>query len=88
MIAGLCAGVASSTALTLHFSRIARREPDAIPVLATGILLACATMYVRMLLVAGLINAQLLQRLWVPAAVMVALIYGTALCYWWASAGN
>jgi len=41
-----------------------------------------------MLLVAGLINAQLLQRLWVPAAVMAALIYGTALCYWWSSAGN
>jgi MgtC family protein/uncharacterized protein DUF4010 len=31
VIAGLCAGVASSTALTLHFSRMARREPDAIP---------------------------------------------------------
>jgi uncharacterized membrane protein (DUF4010 family) len=59
--------------LTLHFSRMARREPDATPVLATGILLACGTMCLRMLLVAGLINAQLLQRLWVPAVVMAAL---------------
>ncbi len=87
VIAGLCAGIASSTALTLHFSRMARREPDATPVLATGILLACGTMYLRMLLVAGLINAQLLQRLWAAAAVMAALVYGTAL-YYWASAGN
>ncbi|MDQ3774635.1 MAG: MgtC/SapB family protein [Pseudomonadota bacterium] len=88
MIAGLCAGVASSTALTLHFSRMARREPDATPVLATGILLACGTMYPRMLLIAGLINAQLLQRLWVAAAVMAALVYGTALCYWRSAAGK
>lgn len=45
VIASLCAGLASSTALTLHFSRMARQEPDATPVLATGILLACGTMY-------------------------------------------
>ncbi len=88
VIAGLCAGVASSTALTLHFSRMARQEPDATPVLATGILLACGTMYLRMLLVAGLINAQLLQRLWAAAAVMAAVIYGTALCYWRSSAAR
>lgn len=88
VIAGLCAGVASSTALTLHFSRMARREPDATPLLATGILLACGTMYPRMLLIAGLINAQLLQRLWVAAAVMAALVYGTALCYWRSAAGK
>ncbi len=88
VIAGLCAGLASSTALTLHFSRLARREPDAAPVLATGILLACGTMYPRMLLVTGLINAELLQRLWAPAGVMAALVYGTALCYWWSSAGK
>ncbi|MGH8524423.1 MAG: DUF4010 domain-containing protein, partial [Gammaproteobacteria bacterium] len=81
-------GLASSTALTLHFSRMARREPDAIPVLATGILLACGTMYPRMLLVAGLVNAQLLERLWAAAAVMAALVYGMALCYWRSSAGR
>lgn len=34
-----------------------------------------------MLLVAGLINAQLSQRLWVAAAVMAALIYGTVMLY-------
>ncbi len=88
VIAGLCAGLASSTALTLHFSRLAGRQPDATPVLATGILLACGTMYPRMLLVTGLINAELLSRLWVPVAVMAALVYGTALCYWWSSAGK
>ncbi|MGH7433583.1 MAG: MgtC/SapB family protein [Candidatus Methylomirabilales bacterium] len=88
VIAGLCAGLASSTALTLHFSRMARREPDATPVLATGILLACGTMYPRMLLVAGLVNPQLLERLWAAAAVMAALVYGTALSYWRFSAGR
>ncbi|MGH8566410.1 MAG: hypothetical protein ACREXW_21000 [Gammaproteobacteria bacterium] len=30
-----------------------------------------------MLLIAGLINAQLFERLWAAAAVMAALVYGT-----------
>jgi uncharacterized membrane protein (DUF4010 family) len=88
VLAGLWGGFASSTALTLHFSRIARHGPDATPVLATGILLACGTMYPRVLLIAGLINPQVLKLLWVPAAVMAAPVYGTALYYWSSTAGS
>jgi len=86
VIASLCAGLASSTALTLHFSRMARQEPDATPVLALARL--WHHVYLRMLLVAGLINAQLSQRLWVAAAVMAALIYGTVMLYWRSSAAR
>ena len=42
---GLFAGLASSTALTLHFSRLARGRPDLGPMLATGIPLASGTMF-------------------------------------------
>ncbi|MGD2075627.1 MAG: MgtC/SapB family protein, partial [Gammaproteobacteria bacterium] len=79
---GLFGGLASSTALTLHFSRVASREAAMVPMLATGILLACGTMFPRMLLVAGLLNADLLRPLLVPAAVMAVLVYAPALLYW------
>ncbi|MGD2136743.1 MAG: MgtC/SapB family protein [Gammaproteobacteria bacterium] len=85
---GLFAGLASSTAATLSFSRAARRNPASAPFLATGVLLACGTMFPRMLLVAALLNRQLLQPLSVPAAVMALVTYGSALYYWQLGGGN
>ncbi len=78
---GLASGLASSTALTLHFSRLAARDPTLAPVLATGILLACGTMFPRMLLVASLLNRELFQALVVPALVMALCVYGPALVF-------
>jgi uncharacterized membrane protein (DUF4010 family) len=79
---GLFGGLASSTALTLHFSRVASRESAMTPMLATGILLACGTMFPRMVLVAGLLNGDLLRPLLVPAGVMALLVYAPAAFYW------
>ena len=80
---GLFGGLASSTALTLHFSRAARSEAAMAPMLATGILLACGTMFPRMLLLAGVLNVQLLRPLLAPALIMALLVYAPALFYWW-----
>nr|MBS0021141.1 MgtC/SapB family protein [Gammaproteobacteria bacterium] len=82
LFTGFFAGLASSTALTLHFSRMARRQPAMAPLLATGILLASGMTFPRMLLVAGLVNRALLQPLLVPAAIMTLMVYGTAFAYW------
>jgi uncharacterized membrane protein (DUF4010 family) len=79
---GLFGGLASSTAVTLHFSRMSRREPGMAPVLATAILLACGTMFPRMLLVASVINPQLFAPLLTPAAAMALLVYLPSLLYW------
>jgi len=78
---GLAGGLASSTALTLHFSRLAARDPALAPVLATGILLACGTMFPRMLLVASLLNRALFEALVVPALVMALCVYVPALVF-------
>jgi len=78
---GLAGGLASSTAVTLHFSRLAVRDPALAPVLATGVLLACGTMFPRMLLVASLLNRELFESLLVPAAVMAACVYAPALVF-------
>lgn len=82
---GLFGGLAASTALTLNFARAARYESANAPLLAIGVLIACGTMYPRMLLVAVLINRELLQPMLLPVLVMALLVYGTALYFWWRS---
>jgi uncharacterized membrane protein (DUF4010 family) len=52
------------------------------PVLATAILIACATMFPRMLLVAFAINPVLLQALLWPALVMASVAYASAGWLW------
>jgi len=79
---GLFSGLASSTALTLHFSRMARRDPQLVTPLATGILLACGTMVPRMLLVASVINRSLFRPLLLPGLIMAVLVYLPALWFW------
>ncbi len=82
VFAGLFGGLASSTAVTLHFSRLARREAPLASVLALGILLACGTMFPRMLLLSSLLNVNLFKPLLVPVTVMALLVYLPALRYW------
>jgi len=78
LLTGLFAGLASSTALTLHFSRLARARPAMMPVLAPGILLACATMFPRMLAVASIVYWPIFQTLAFPAAVMAIVAFTAA----------
>jgi uncharacterized membrane protein (DUF4010 family) len=85
---GLFGGLASSTGVTLHFSRMCRRKSAAAPMLATGILLACGTMFPRMLLVASVLNPDLFRLLVLPAAVMALMAYGPAVAYWRGSSSD
>jgi len=84
LFTGLFGGLASSTALTLHFSRMSRGSQNMNPMLATGILLACGTMFPRMLLVASLLK--LFIPMLLPALVMALFTYLPALVYWRAQA--
>lgn len=75
LLTGLFGGLASSTATTLALARRAAGSGAAPPrLIAAGILLACAIMFPRMLLVAGLIAPALLPVLAPPlgAAALVA----------------
>jgi uncharacterized membrane protein (DUF4010 family) len=74
----LFGGLASSTATTLNLARLARRGNVGERLLAGGILLACGTMFPRMLLVATVIHAPLLERLVLPALFMAAVSYAPA----------
>ena len=52
------------------------------PALATGTLLACGTMFPRLLLVSALINRDLAIPVLIPAASMALVVYGTAFAQW------
>lgn len=82
LFTGLFAGLSSSTALTLHFSRLARETKPLSPLLSAGILLACGTLFLRILVLCAIINSDLLPRLAPPALVMMTLLYLPALVLW------
>ncbi|MCW8908609.1 MAG: MgtC/SapB family protein [Sedimenticola sp.] len=82
LFTGLFGGLASSTALTLHFSRLSRINRQLDPVLAVGILFACGTMFGRMLLVSSMLNHRLFELLLLPAALMSLIVYLPAAFYW------
>ena len=82
LFTSLFAGLSSSTALTLHFARQSAKNPDFNPQFAAGILIACGTMFPRILVYCLVINAALLPQLIWPVLVMTALLYGPALFIW------
>lgn len=88
LLTGLFAGLASSTALTLHFSRLARRNRSTAAsasqsLLSAGILVACGTMFPRMLLVVAIVHPALLPPLLLPGLLMACMTYAAVLLLWW-----
>ena len=79
ILAGLLGGLASSTAVTLGFSRMARRDPSLVEPMATGIGLACTIMFARILIVAGIVDGELAWGLVVPLGVMAAILLSATL---------
>ncbi|MEE4250631.1 MAG: MgtC/SapB family protein [Alcanivoracaceae bacterium] len=82
LFTSLFAGLSSSTALTLQFARQSRDVPALSPLLASGILLACGTMFPRILIYCALISPALLGSLTVPVLVMTLTLYLPALIIW------
>jgi uncharacterized membrane protein (DUF4010 family) len=81
-LAAITGGLASSTATTLSFARLAREHPQSTNVLAGGILLASLTMMGRILVLVGLIKPELLGPLLAPiAAAACVFLIGTAILY-------
>ncbi|GEM79009.1 membrane protein [Vibrio superstes NBRC 103154] len=74
------AGLSSSTALTLQFSQLSREQANISPLLASGILLCCGTMFPRLLVVLSVINPDLVMLIWPIILLMMAVLYVPA---WW-----
>lgn len=73
LLTGIFGGLASSTAVTLSFSRFARKQADLQAPLATGIILAWTAMYVRLAVLTAILAPDLLQRLVPPLGLMAAV---------------
>ncbi|MCX8043993.1 MAG: MgtC/SapB family protein [Desulfobacterota bacterium] len=67
-LTGLLGGIASSTALTASFSRKSRIQPERAPEFALAIVLACAVMFLRVLVEAAAVKPALGKILLLPIA--------------------
>lgn len=79
LLAGLLGGLASSTATTLAFSRMARRAPPLAQTLAVGVVLAGSVAFLRIHVVASVLNQGLASALTVPLLAMAAVGFAGAL---------
>lgn len=82
LFTSLFAGLSSTTALTLNFARLSRQAPQASRLLAAGILIACGTMFPRLLVYAYLINPELLGPMLAPVVAMALALYLPAAFIW------
>ncbi len=82
LFTSIFAGLSSSTALTLQFSHLSREQPGISPLLASGILLSCGTMFPRLLVIVSVLNPQLVKLLWPIVLAMMAALYLPAWLIW------
>jgi uncharacterized membrane protein (DUF4010 family) len=81
-LAGLAGGLVASTAVAVSFSRLARKAPAASRLLAAGIVLASATMFVRVIVIVGVIEPKLLAILAWPFGGAALTAYAAAVLLW------
>ena len=82
VLTGIFGGLGSSTAVTLNLSRLSKVYPNMQNALSAGILTACATLFVRTLLLASVLNSALFQELFPSLSIMGVLTYLLAFLLW------
>jgi uncharacterized membrane protein (DUF4010 family) len=90
-LAGLTGGLASSTAVTLSFAKRSREEGGSAPAeaLASGILLAWAVMFARVLVEVLVVNRDLVGSVAVPFSAMgLAALAAAAVLFWQGARGR
>ncbi len=88
-VAAVAGGLASSTATTLSFASLARKQPTSKWLLAAGVLLAGATMLARVLVLVAALNPALIGRIVMPvAAGLGVLLIAAALLLRGSTAGR
>ena len=81
-VAAIAGSLASSTATTLSFARLAREHPQGTRLLASGILLAGITMMARIVVLAGVLKSELAAALIWPSAAAAAVLGAGAAVLW------
>jgi uncharacterized membrane protein (DUF4010 family) len=81
LLTGFLGGLVSSTAVTIHLARSAHQDGSQ-RIFAAGVLVASATMFVRVLLIVAIINSTLLPALIPPLLCMALVLFAIAAFYW------
>lgn len=82
LLTALAAGLASSTALTLNYARLGRRQRDLASTLSAGIVIAAATMLPRLVVLVSAINLAILRDVAAPLLAMAAAGFIAGLALW------
>jgi uncharacterized membrane protein (DUF4010 family) len=80
LLTGFLGGLVSSTAVSIHFARVAKKTNES-DILAAGVLVASATMFVRVLLLAAIVNPHLTRPLSLPLLAMALIVFAAAALY-------
>lgn len=88
LVAGLLGGLVSSTALTVALSARAKEQPELTRLCGVGIVAASATLFPRVLLIAGIVHPPLVRELALPLGAMAAVSYGVAFMEFWKCRGR
>jgi len=81
-ITGILGGLVSSTAVTLALARVTRKSPKASTTCLLGIMLACGTMFPRILILSLLFNLQTATYLLMPVITVTLFTLGGSLFLW------
>lgn len=82
LITGLAGGFVSATATTASMSRLSRTAVGVRAPLASALLANLAT-FVQLLLVIGLVDRDILRRLWLPVIASAVVLIGVAAFVYW-----
>jgi len=77
LLAGFLGGLVSSTAVSLHLARLAAQGVQR-NIIAAGVLVASATMFVRVLVLAAVLNPGLAKSLSLPTLAMALWLFAAA----------
>lgn len=83
LLTAIGGGLFASTAVALNYSRLSRGKPELQRLLAGGVAAASATMFLRMLVIIGVVSPALLTALSWPLAMMAATGYASAALLAW-----
>ncbi len=87
-VTGFLGGMASSTAVTLAMSRLSRANPSLTAACQLSIIVACATMFPRVTVIALLFSPDVSELLILPVAIITLCAFATAAWLWRRSAGE
>ncbi len=85
LVAGLLGGLISSTATTIAISRRSRQIPGSNLLPSLAILLASAMVYLRIIIILGLVAPGLLKTAAAPMVAMLVLVGALSFGLWWRS---